>query len=271
MSDSCEPPRPGEIWRPKRDAGKAAVVLDCRQGGVSYAWLDAGPEDVGVSPLDEWHSEFEFVFEKQDHADATPARRGRLIDDFEAHFRGRAVLELGAHTGGLTRSIGRYARSTTVVENNPRCLPALRAVLPGAVEVVHDDMHRALFRLPPGTFDVIVCAGVLYHSAHPFSLLEGMAYLEPRLVLVDTMNDGVDGARVVPAVMTNSLNYRYNRYPDCGFSVVLGADLIERAMANLGYVASRIRKDDVAIAPEHDSDYFRAWRRGYAAWFRRDA
>lgn len=272
MADRCDRPRAGEIWRPRRDASKAVVVLGGHDDVVSYAWLDIAPELACTSSLEAWRSEFEVVFEKQDHADATPARRQRLIDDFEELFRGSSVLELGAHTGGLTQSIVGYAKSITVIENNPHCIPVLEAKFSGSVELVHDDMHHALWRLPRRRFDLVVCAGVLYHSAHPFSLLEAMAYLEPRLILIDTMNHGVDDVRVVPTVMTNSLNYRYNRYPDCGFSIVLGDTVIEGAMSRLGYKdMERIAKDTVSIAPDRDSEYFRAWRRGFAAWFRRDA
>lgn len=272
MAHHAEPPRAGEIWRPRQDASKAVVIVDCRDDAVSYAWLDVASEHTCTSSIEAWHSEFEVLFEKQDHADATPARRQRLVDDFEEWFRDSSVLELGAHTGGLTQSIVRYAKSLTIIENNPRCIPVLAARFSGSVELVHDDMHDALWRLPRRRFDVVVCAGVLYHSAHPFSLLEAMAYLEPRRILIDTMNHGVDDVRVVPTVMTNSLNYRYNRRPDCGFSIVLGDTLIERAMSHMGYQEmSRIAKDDVPIAPLQDSAYFRAWQRGFAAWFRRDA
>jgi 2-polyprenyl-3-methyl-5-hydroxy-6-metoxy-1,4-benzoquinol methylase len=272
MAAHEDPPRAGEIWRPMRDASRAVVVLGNRDDVVSYAWLEVTPVQVCTSSLEAWRSEFDVAFEMQDHADATPARRQRLIDDFEGLFRGSAVLELGAHIGGLTQSIVRYAKSVTVLENNPRCIPVLEAKFSGQVDLVHDDMHRALWRLPRRGFDLIVCAGVLYHSAHPFWLLEAMAQLEPRLILIDTMNHGVDGVRVVSKVMTNSLNYRYNNSPDCGFSMVLGDTLIEGAMGRLGYKhMERIAKDTVPIAPDRDSEFFRDWRGGFAAWFRRDA
>ncbi|MBW8807587.1 MAG: hypothetical protein JF591_01895, partial [Lysobacter sp.] len=68
----------------------------------------------------------------------------------------------------------------------------------------------------------------------------------------------------------NSCNYRYNQRPDCGFSLVLGDQLIEQAMATLGYSHRvPVRKRSATIAPELDSAYFREWKNSFAAWFHR--
>lgn len=269
-ADMSEPPIAGEIWRPIDDAGRAVVVLGRGADSIEYAWLDSDCDERGATPAGEWNSRFAIVLEHADHAQATPVRRRILIDDQAGRFRGKSVLELGAHTGGLTTAILAHARSVTVVENNPRCTAQLRERFGAALRIVEDDMHHALWRLAPGSFEVVVCAGVLYHSAHPFALLEAMAYLEPRSILIDTLNRGVAEARVVVPHMINSCNYRYNPRPDCGFSVVLGDGLIERAMRNLGYVhGGAIDKASAQIAEAADSEYLREWRHSFAAWFDR--
>ena len=52
--------------------------------------------------------------------------------------------------------------------------------------------------------DVIICAGVLYHSAHPFWILEGIAHLAPRLVLIDTLNPARRTALGPPTLRASS-------------------------------------------------------------------
>ncbi|WP_162253696.1 class I SAM-dependent methyltransferase [Lysobacter sp. Root690] len=264
------PPTVGEIWRPLNDSDKAVVVVRCSDATIDYAWLDGESDCDGSAPAAQWHSRFAIVLEQSDHAHATPVRRRHLIDDCAAWLRGKSVLELGAHTGGLTESILGYAASVTALENNPRCVAHLRGKFGDRVEVVEGDMHHELWRIEPHRFDVVVCAGVLYHSAHPFLLLEAMAHLAPQRILIDTLNHGVDELRVVVPHMINSCNYRYNQRPDCGFSLVLGDRLIEQAMATLGY-AQRVPVDkrSATIAPKLDSAYFREWKNSYAAWFHR--
>ncbi|MGO1068951.1 class I SAM-dependent methyltransferase [Lysobacter sp. CA199] len=263
-----QPPTMGEIWRPIRDANRAVVVVRCAAESIEYAWLDSQAGEVGVCPAAQWDAQFEIVLEQSDHAHATPVRRRYLIDDHAPWFRGRSVLELGAHTGGLTQSILDHAGAVTVVENNPRCTRHLRDRFADRVEIVEGDMHHALWDFAPCRFELVVCAGVLYHSAHPFLLLEAMAYLKPRRILIDTLNHGVTGLRAVVPHMINSCNYRYNQRPDCGLSVVVGDGLIEQALGRLGYAKTiGIDKQSARIDREHDSTYFQEWKNSYSAWF----
>lgn len=269
--DADDAPSPGEIWRPRAQPERAAMVLRCAGGAVDYAWLD-GDAGEGREPLAQWMHRYEVVLEQADHSHATPLRRHWLIDAQAARFRGRSVLELGAHTGGLTESLLAHAAEVVAVENNPRCVRRLHERFGQRLQVVAGDMHHALWKLPQGRFDVVVCAGVLYHSAHPFLLLEAMAWLRPHAILIDTLDDGIDGLRAVVPNLVNSCNYRYNRRPDCGYSVVLGQALVAGAMARLGYGAmQRIDTSRATIAPERDSAYFQQWRRSLSAWFLRDA
>lgn len=270
MGELSAPPTVGEIWRPLNDRDKAVVVLRCSDETIDYAWLDDASDSDGSASAAQWHSQFAIVLEQSDHAHATPVRRRHLIDDCAAWLRGKSVLELGAHTGGLTESILGHAASVTAIENNPRCVAHLRDRFGDRLTVIEGDMHHELWRIKPHRFEVVVCAGVLYHSAHPFLLLEAMAYLAPQRILIDTLNHGVDELRVVVPHMINSCNYRYNQRPDCGFSLVLGDRLIEQAMTTLGYTRKLdVDKRSATIAPELDSAYFREWKNSFAAWFHR--
>lgn len=268
--DGDDAPAAGEIWRAREHPGHAAIVLRCADGAVDYAWLDRDAPE-GRASAAQWAQGFEVVLEQADHAHATPVRRHWLIDAQARRFRGQRVLELGAHTGGLTEALLVHAAQVTAVENNPRCVRRLRERFGDGLRIVAGDMHHALWALEPGGYDVAVCAGVLYHSAHPFLLLEAMAHLRPRAILIDTLDDGVAELRAVVPNLVNSCNYRYNQRPDCGYSLVLGEALIAGAMARLGYAAmERIDTAAAAIAPERDSAYFQQWRRSLSAWFLRD-
>ena len=279
MPDDCdgaatgggEAPRAGEIWRPRDRPDQAVVVLSCAAGAVDYAWLDRDAAD-GRAAAAHWAQGFDVVLEQADHTQATPVRRHWLIERQAERLRGRRVLELGAHTGGLTEGLLAHAAEVTALEHNPRCVRRLRERFGERLRILAGDMHHALWELPPGRFDVVVCAGVLYHSAHPFLLLEAMAQLRPQAILLDTLDDGVAGLRAVVPNLVNSCNYRYNQRPDCGYSVVLGADLIAGALARLGYGSmQRIDTAQASIAAQHDSAYFQQWRRSLSAWFLRDA
>ncbi|ALN57990.1 methyltransferase domain family [Lysobacter enzymogenes] len=268
--DAGEAPCAGEIWRSRADPAEAVMVLRCGADAVDYAWLDRDAAD-GRTPLAHWAQRFEVVLEQADHTHATPVRRHWLIDTQAERLRGARVLELGAHTGGLTQALLVHAAQVVAVENNPRCVRHLRERFGERLGIVAGDMHHALWDLGQDRFDVVVCAGVLYHSAHPFLLLEAMAHLRPRAILIDTLDDGVAELRVAVPNLVNSCNYRYNRRPDCGYSMVLGERLIAGAMARLGYGAmQRIDTAAATIAPERDSAYFQQWRRSLSAWFLRD-
>ncbi|SDY16904.1 Methyltransferase domain-containing protein [Lysobacter sp. yr284] len=269
-SEADEAPCAGEIWRSRTDPAEAVMVLRRDADAVDYAWLDRDAAD-GRMPLAQWPQRFEVVLEQADHTHATPVRRHWLIDTQAERLRGARVLELGAHTGGLTEALLAHAAQVTAVENNPRCVRHLRERFGERLDLVAGDMHHVLWDLGQDRFDVVVCAGVLYHSAHPFLLLEAMAHLRPRAILVDTLDDGVAELRAVVPNLVNSCNYRYNRRPDCGYSLVLGERLIAGAMARLGYAAmQRIDTAAATIAPQRDSAYFQQWRRSLSAWFLRD-
>ncbi|WP_394541281.1 methyltransferase domain-containing protein [Lysobacter enzymogenes] len=269
-SEADEAPCAGEIWRSRTSPAEAVMVLRRDADAVDYAWLDRDAAD-GRMPLAQWPQRFEVVLEQADHTHATPVRRHWLIDTQAERLRGARVLELGAHTGGLTEALLAHAAQVTAVENNPRCVRHLRERFGERLDLVAGDMHHVLWDLGQDRFDVVVCAGVLYHSAHPFLLLEAMAHLRPRAILVDTLDDGVAELRAVVPNLVNSCNYRYNRRPDCGYSLVLGERLIAGAMARLGYAAmQRIDTAAATIAPQRDSAYFQQWRRSLSAWFLRD-
>ena len=263
---TARPPARGEIWERRADARRLTIARSA-PAGVHGRWVDTS--EVHAWPARAFAARFRPALDNADYRAALPERRRRLVDEQRDLLRGRTVLELGPHTGGLTAGIVRYATRITVIEGNRRAVEVLAGRLGQRVEIVVGDLHRELWRRRRGAYDVIICAGVLYHSAHPFWLLEGMAALAPRLILVDTLNPG---RRTVLGIATEpgALNNRHGRGPDCGVALNLGDDAIDYALDRLGYRRLRtIAKPATRGTGGRPSAYLRGWRRSLSAWYER--
>lgn len=267
--DSALSPMQNEVWRRRLD-GVRVFVRTISTNGVEFGI--AGRHATQRISVATFLRDFDVVLANKDYADCTRERVGALIRRYRRRFSGARVLELGSHTGEFTEAIARLAKTVTGLENNRKCVRVLRRRLLhySNASVLFGDVHRALFELSPGDFEIVVCCGLIYHSAHPFLVLEGIARLRPIRVLIDTLNIGVprDGAVVVPTVV-NAINFRYNEQPDCGRSIVLGDQSIIDAMTALGYrLEMRVPKRSVTIDPQRDSLYFRRWKASFSAWFK---
>jgi methyltransferase family protein len=258
-------PARGELWERRGDARRLLIVRAGR-AAVYGRWFDGG--EVEEWPARVFAARFHPALDNADYRAALPERRRRLVDDQRDLLTGRTVLELGSHTGGLTAGILRYTKRITIIEGNRRAVEALARRLGTRIQIVRGDLHRELWRRRPRAYDVIICAGVLYHSAHPFWILEGIAHLAPRLVLIDTLNPArrtALGTAYTPGV----LNHRHGRGPDCGVALNLGDDAIDYALDCLGYRRLRTIAKPAPPQPRRDSPYLRAWRRSLSAWYLR--
>lgn len=196
-------------------------------------------------------------------------RRQILIDQFTDAWKGKRILELGPHAGFFTEKLLTYSKSVTVIENNSVCIPYLKKKIGRRGLVIEGDMHSALRDLKPGSIDIVVCAGVLYHSASPFYLLEGICQLRPQKVLVDTFtNSRSKGISLNQSVPLNEINFRYNRGPDCRMSVLLGSEVIQKSFLNMGYrCLPSINKNGFKMPTGSSQKYFQSWKKGFTAWF----
>src|SRR5271156_479701 len=104
-------------------------------------------------------------FITSDFLASLPIRRKVLIDDFRKFYEKKSVLEIGAYFGFFSTALAKYSKKLVLLENNRACLPRLKSLASKNVEIRMGDMHHVLWKFKPGQFDVIVCAGVLYHSA----------------------------------------------------------------------------------------------------------
>src|SRR4030095_1662101 len=210
-------PARGELWERRRDARRLLIVR-AGHAAVYGRWFDGG--EIEAWGPRAFATRFHPALDNADYRAALPERRRRLVDEQRDLLTGRTVLELGSHTGGLTAGIVRYAKRFTIIEANRRAVEVLAGRLGTRLQIVRGDLHRELWRRRPGAYDVIVCAGVLYHSAHPFWILEGIAHLAPRLVLIDTLNPARRTA-LGTAHTPGRLHHPHGRGPDCGVALNL--------------------------------------------------
>jgi SAM-dependent methyltransferase len=101
--------------------------------------------------------------------------------DLKAHVENKSILDLGCGDGELSffyESLG--AKHLVAIDkkdfngNHLEGFRALRTVLGSRVELIDADVHRMNFAdLPP--LDSVFCFGFLYHSPHPFWILENLA------------------------------------------------------------------------------------------------
>lgn len=101
---------------------------------------------------------------------------------------GKSVLSLGSLEGNLEWHLARAGAARVVgvegySENYRKCL-VLKALFPSLpLEFVLGDAQKLDV---PGTFDVIVCAGVLYHLHDPALLLENLRAMKPERMFLST-------------------------------------------------------------------------------------
>jgi len=116
-----------------------------------------------------------------------------LIESNSAIIDGKSVLDIASHDGrwsfaaykaGARHVLGIEAREHLVklAQENLRDY----GVPVGAVHFLLGDVFVELDRLEPGTIETVFCFGFLYHTAHHMLLLNKIARLKPKYVILDT-------------------------------------------------------------------------------------
>ncbi|MEU8570621.1 methyltransferase domain-containing protein [Streptomyces pathocidini] len=92
------------------------------------------------------------------------------------------VLDVGLGQGTQALRLARAGHKVTGVESDPRMLSAVRAALATEpegirerVRLVHGDGRDTGAQFLPGSFDVVLCHGVLMYIAEPDPMLAGLA------------------------------------------------------------------------------------------------
>lgn len=92
------------------------------------------------------------------------------------------VLDVGMERGAQALRLARAGHKVTGVEQNPGLVAAARAALAtepegiqGRVRIIEGDGGDTGVHFLPGSFDVVLCHGVLMHVEEPDALLAGLA------------------------------------------------------------------------------------------------
>lgn len=115
-----------------------------------------------------------------------------------ADLRGRSVLDIGAYDGFFSFEAERrqadrvLAVDTLAWERGERsgwpCFSLAHEVLASQVETRKLDIH-AVSRSEIGSFDVVLCLGVLYHLREPLVALQAVADATEDLLVLETHTD----------------------------------------------------------------------------------
>ena len=129
----------------------------------------------------------------------TIERFGEVFDD-GVSFVGKTVLDIGAWDGGFSFECERrgakrvLATDSYVWEREPRGKEGFltaRRLLNSKVEDQNIDVLDLSPKTVGGTFDIVMCFGVLYHMRHPLLSLERAASVCDEMLMLNTQVDMV--------------------------------------------------------------------------------
>ncbi|MCB1740217.1 MAG: methyltransferase domain-containing protein [Gammaproteobacteria bacterium] len=121
-------------------------------------------------------------------------RHRALIERHASILDGARVLDLASHDGRWSfAALQAGARHVTGIEAKPELLQRAHANLQAysvpasRYHFVQGDCLRTLRDLRPGQFDCVLCFGFLYHTLSHFDLLQAIATLGARHLILDTL------------------------------------------------------------------------------------
>jgi 2-polyprenyl-3-methyl-5-hydroxy-6-metoxy-1,4-benzoquinol methylase len=150
-----------------------------------------------------------FTIDGEERVDHT--LRTAIVEHF-ARIRGASVLDLGAADGYESRALAmRGARRAVAVEGKQSMFDdAVRAKRELGLEnqeVLRLDV-RGIDEHALGTFDVVLCFGLLYHLENPFNFLKRVRRVTDGVLLLEThvAPATLDGLRDVHASLLPAAN-----------------------------------------------------------------
>ncbi|WP_399935314.1 class I SAM-dependent methyltransferase [Streptomyces kanamyceticus] len=161
------------------------------------------------------------------------------------------VLDVGMGQGTQALRLARAGHKVTGVERDPTMIAAAREALAqepegiqGRVRIVEGDGHQTGVHFLPGSFDVVLCHGVLMYVEEPDALLAGLArMLVPGGLLsllvrnadALAMRPGLDGDWSGAVAAFDSVTYR-NR-----LGLDVRADRLDALSATLAGIAAPLQ------------------------------
>jgi SAM-dependent methyltransferase len=123
-----------------------------------------------------------------DTAEATEINRARLehLDSLGLDLSGKRVLDVGCGVGHLAQFFVDRSCEVLCVDGREENISRLRSRYPGLV--AHSIANVETESLSDfGTFDIVFCYGLLYHTENPIAALRNMASVGAELLLLETM------------------------------------------------------------------------------------
>jgi len=115
----------------------------------------------------------------------------RVLEQLPPDLTGKRVLDVGCGTGTLIkRLLERYpaVASVTGVDVSERMLRQARKLAMGRAAARHVTwirQHGETLDLPPGSFDIVVCANTFHYFKHPVTMLRALhRVLKPGGILI---------------------------------------------------------------------------------------
>lgn len=198
-------------------------------------------------------------------------RKDRLFAGADDMISGARVLEIAPNHCLFTEELLRKeAAHVTLVEYDRPQGEVIRATYEDhpRVTVVIEDIHTFLIS-EKTSFDVVVCAGFLYHTPHPLWILEGIARLRPKHILIDTAISRGPTPEVYPE-SSNIPGFRQSgSEKTCGLSLRLPKSIYLDALKALGYLPSlpvdQSPGDVTGLTPEQ-AGIVLGWSRTFSCW-----
>ena len=262
---------PSSHWRKKSDGSRVCIKQKKNSRLIRFTHIDDDGMALATTEINEFKflAEYDVILQEQEFRASLPARVKALIKDHTILFKDQSVLEIGALTGDMSIEISKHARDLIMVENNYWAIKELKKQRFNCKsKIIEEDIHDYL-KHPDIDIDVIVCCGFIYHTAHPFWILEQIAKIQPQAILIDTLDAQLGATQVaITEERVNCANHRQNHSVDCGFSMQINFNIIEEAMRNLGYAKClTIDKRDSTLAGKARGNYFKNWKNSNSKWF----
>ncbi|MBY0555029.1 rRNA adenine N-6-methyltransferase family protein [bacterium] len=193
-------------------------------------------------------------------------------------YENQKVLELGPFMGWFSEQLNKRTLQLDLVELHPKAIEGLQELFvqeisDKKVNLFEADIHHKIYQLEP-IYNFISCCGFLYHSPHPFWVMEGMAKLNPQYILIDNYC-GDQSVYLKDAGAINQYGMRQSRQSTVPYNLVLSKEVIMQSMKHLGYsVYAEVDKSmynaEHLSLPAHYTEMFDFWKKNSSSiWFKK--
>lgn len=193
-------------------------------------------------------------------------------------YENKKVLELAPFMGWFAEQLNKHTEQLDLIELHPKAVEHLleifaKEISSKKVNVFESDIHHKIYQLEP-IYNFISCCGFLYHSPHPFWVMEGMAKLKPQYILIDNFCGDQD-VFLKDAGSINQYGMRQSRQPTVPYNLVISKEVLVMSMKKLGYepdveVDKSIYSVEHLSLPAQYTEMFEMWKKNSVSiWFKK--